>query len=59
LIKEAKTKIKPVLMSEEDREKYIRPAEEYKDNKDLINIDHPGHMLLDTEKISLEILRKI
>lgn len=36
LIKEAKTKIKPVQMSEEDREKYIQPLEDLNENKDLI-----------------------
>jgi len=44
LIKEAKSKIKPVLIAEEDRKKYIRPAEEFAEttNKDLINIDCAG-----------------
>ena len=42
LIKEAKTKIKPVLMSEEDREKYIKPLDDAKENKDLYNIDFMG-----------------
>lgn len=62
LIKEAKTKIKPVRMSDEDREKYIKPLEDANENKDLLDIDFcggAGHLLLDTEKISLEILRKI
>jgi len=29
LVKEARTKIRPVLMSEEDREKYIEPMENF------------------------------
>ena len=62
LIKEAKSKIKPVRMSEEDRERYIKPLEDAKESKDLLDIDFlggRGHELLDAEKISLEILRKI
>ena len=62
LIKEARTKIKPVLMSKIERDQYIRPQEEFDEmhKKGLIvNIDTRGMALLDTEKISLEVLRKI
>lgn len=66
-MKEARSKIKPVLMSIEDREKYIRPREAME--KDLgekqggkavvVSFDKMSDVFLDSEEISLEILRKI
>ena len=58
LIKEAKTKIKPVLMSQMEQEKYILTKEQAS-KKDLIDISSRSNELLDTENITLEILRKI
>lgn len=66
LVKEARTKIRPVLMSQEEREKFIEPAENFlqdvgKEDRSslLVNIDRAGHLFLEAEGISLEILRKI
>lgn len=58
LIKEARTKIKPVLMSEEERDLYVDGLESSK-KTDLINIEGRAHLILDAENITLEILRKI
>ena len=62
LIKEAKSKIRPVFMSQEDRQKYIQPYENFLktyDNWHLIDIERLGTEILDYQKINLEILRKI
>ena len=67
LVKEARSKIKPVLMSIEDREKFIRPRENLqKDlddksdpNRALVGFDKMSDVFLDSEEINLEILRKI
>lgn len=62
LIKEAKSKIVPVQMSLEDREKYITTKEEadrMKAELVLFEIVPRGMALLDSENITLEILRKI
>lgn len=59
LIKEAKSKIKPVLMSEYDRAKYLKDWDEVKEDKSLFPIEAMGHSLLEKENISLEVLRKI
>lgn len=66
LVKEARTKIRPVLMSEEDREKYIEPMENFQRdvgqedrNTLLVDIDRRAHLFLQAENISLEIVKKI
>jgi len=59
LIKEAKSKIKPVLMSKYDQAKYIRPMDEVGKTEGMIVIDQDGHIILDKNNITLEILRKI
>ena len=62
VIKEAKSKIKPVLMSKQDREKYIQSAEAWKEKHDNLTLfEHQprGMQLLENEDISLEVLRKI
>jgi hypothetical protein len=62
LIKEAKSKIKPVLMHPSDKDKYIKTHEDYEKMHDgwkLVNIDPKGYAILDAHDISLEILRKI
>jgi hypothetical protein len=62
LIKEARSKIKPVQMSRGDQDRYIKPAEDFEKMHDgwkLRKIDGRGMKLLDDEGISLEILRKI
>ena len=48
-------------MSQEDRDKYIKPKDFYDDghNKAVLKAEGRGHELLDAEEISLEILRKI
>ena len=58
LVKEAKQKIKPVLMTKMEQEKYILTKDEAS-KRDLINIDIRSNELLETENITLEILRKI
>ena len=50
LIKEAKSKIRPVFMTQEDREKYIAPIEDFykhHDDWNLIDIDKLGSSVLD------------
>mmetsp|Transcript_8241 Transcript_8241/g.12616 ORF Transcript_8241/g.12616 Transcript_8241/m.12616 type:complete len:179 (+) Transcript_8241:151-687(+) len=59
LIKEAKSKIKPVLLSKRDRAKYIKSYDEVKEENGMIIIDTLGHIILDNQNINLEILRKI
>tara|TARA_B110000285_G_C14881545_1_gene494158 strand:- start:205 stop:675 length:471 start_codon:yes stop_codon:yes gene_type:complete len=59
LIKEAKSKIKPVMMDPSLRDCLLMTDEEAKANKDLINTDGRQHALLIAENISLEVLRKI
>jgi len=52
LIKEARTKIKPVLMSKIERDQYIRPKEDFDKMHEqglIINIDPRGCGLLDSE----------
>ena len=58
LIKEAKSKIRPVLIHEEDR-KHIITREEFEKNPDGVNVSPDGLRILEEEGITLEILRKI
>jgi len=60
LIKEAKTKIVPVMMNYENRKKYLKPISEK--NTEIENIPYgfgKGVAVLDKEGMTLEILRKI
>ena len=62
LIKEAKSKIKPVLMSPALFDQLVKSKEDFireNDEWHLVNIDPKGTILLDKENISLEVLRKI
>ena len=59
MIKEAKSKIKPVMMDPSIRDCLMLTDEEAKKNKDLIDFDGRQHALLLAEDISLEVLRKI
>lgn len=62
LVNEAKSKIKPVLMTQMDRDKYILSKDDFEkmhDDVTLFKIDTEGMKLLDDEGITLEILRKI
>ena len=62
LVNEAKSKIKPVMMTQMDRDQYILSKEEFEKRHDgvtLFKIDPEGMRLLDEEGITLEILRKI
>ena len=58
LIKEAKSKIKPVMIEEEDR-RHIITQEEFEKNPDGVDISPRGLAMLKAEGITLEILRKI
>jgi len=58
LIKEARSKIKPVMMPKKLKDDLIHTKDE-SDDWNIINIDSRGMRLLDTEQISLEVLRKI
>jgi hypothetical protein len=59
LIEEAKSKVKPIYMSEEDRKKYIKTREELKEDKEIVFIDPKGKEVLDSAGINLEHLRKL
>ena len=59
LIKEAKSKIKPVRMDPLFKKQILMSQEEAANNKDIIEFEWRSHELLDVEGISLEILRKI
>ena len=58
-IEEAKSKVKPIYMTEEDRKKYIKSLEELKKDKEIDFIDPKGKEVLDSADINLEHLRKL
>lgn len=43
----AKSKVKPIYMSDEDQKKYLKTREELKEDKEVIFIDPPGKDVLD------------
>ena len=47
LIEEAKSKVKPIEFSEEDRNKYFKTREVLKEDKEVIFIDPEGKKVLD------------
>jgi hypothetical protein len=47
LIEEAKSKVKPIEFSEEDRMKYFKSREELEKDKEVIFIDPKGKEVLD------------
>jgi hypothetical protein len=47
LIEEAKSKVKPIEFSEEDRNKYFKTREELKQDKEVVFIDPKGKEVLD------------
>lgn len=58
-VEEAKTKVKPIEFSQEDREKYLKTREQLKEDKEVVFIDPQGKELLDQAGINLEHLRKL
>lgn len=58
-IEEAKSKVKPIFMSEEDRKKYLKSREQLKEDKEVVFIDPSGKEVLDSAGINLEHLRKL
>lgn len=58
-LEEAKGKVTPIYMSEEDRKKYLKTREELKEDKEVVFIDPAGKEVLDQHGISLEVLRKL
>jgi hypothetical protein len=47
MIEEAKTKVKPIEFSEEDRKKYLKTREQLKEDKEVVFIDPQGKEVLD------------
>jgi len=58
-LEEAKSKVVPIEMSEEDRKKYLKSKEELMKDKEVIFIDPKTREVLDNTGISLEVLRKL